>query len=665
MIGFVGRHSCVIQPHEHSPSAPAHTAETSAHGVADGVTQTTTLLANLRDENPAPARGPDQIFLQTQAGVAAAARGASPSEPNAIVDYEMDQFEAARREFETLSPEQQTQFRELATSQLGGCDPEGTDGGLDALAAKAARRGLYSLLGDGQMTSVDSQGQTLLGNLTRLREQPLAEGIDRERLFRDTVIDSVNPMSSHYQQMGTVAAEELQVHLAQQRPAELARVVSGLASPEGASQLGSVELQRPEGYQFDRGAMGTESGSLLQASLTSHQAETALFESEVLTNQELGSAYQSLSPQDQRLFRELHQSLVPDGERIRTPPPAPGEPFSAPTKAEMDQKARIDQMAKARSGLNEMLRDGRLLETDQDGNSLLQNLDTIRTQPRAEENGVSFDREQVLLETVRQTSDPGLVNQKNRSTCTVASIEYLQAKNEPADYARIVAGLTGETGSVTLSNGETLSRDDNLVAEDDSGRTSISRVYQASLIEYANGDQDYRNEDDAHYQADGTPAQDFEGRTLRGLSSERIGKAATGVLQGDYQTVRAWNMGGVDEVTKTIREATSQDRQALVTMRWNLDPDREHSSHTLALVGSDQDYVYLRNPWGTGETGNQDGSKSPVREALNHDTSRERYSPPELFQQGRATELPDGDAGTFRMTWEEFLGNLSGHTIEQ
>lgn len=97
---------------------------------------------------------------------------------------------------------------------------------------------------------------------------------------------------------------------------------------------------------------------------------------------------------------------------------------------------------------------------------------------------------------------PGHYPSKNKGTCTVTTVEHLLAIRQPTEYARVIGELAGKSGSVTLQNGTTVSRQKGIVPADYSGRSNISRVSQATKMEYGNGAlEDSHNDEDGHFGA--------------------------------------------------------------------------------------------------------------------------------------------------------------------
>ncbi len=97
-----------------------------------------------------------------------------------------------------------------------------------------AREALYNLLSIGTVSSPTLRGgEDLLSVLDRMTTQPLAAGIDRDALLQQTLIEIDDGSTIGQKDKNSCGATAVQVTLANRQPAEYARLVSGLASPEG------------------------------------------------------------------------------------------------------------------------------------------------------------------------------------------------------------------------------------------------------------------------------------------------------------------------------------------------------------------------------------------------------------------------------------------------
>lgn len=120
----------------------------------------------------------------------------------------------------------------------------------------------------------------------------------------------------------------------------------------------------------------------------------------------------------------------------------------------------------------------------QGGGDLLSNLSRLATEPV----GPGIERKQVLAEAVRAVADPCSITQGPGDTCGAATAQIMLARRNPAEYVRIVAGLASRDGKVTLSNGQTLSRQQGWDKADIPGSTG--KLVQTSFMALAAGGYD-------------------------------------------------------------------------------------------------------------------------------------------------------------------------------
>jgi hypothetical protein len=124
---------------------------------------------------------------------------------------------------------------------------------------------------------------------------------------------------------------------------------------------------------------------------------------------------------------------------------------------------------------------------------LLAQLDLMSRAPTA--SGL-VGASELLATTVKEVAFPKAISQGYKGTCTVTASGTALALQHPAEYVRIVMGLASPGGTVTMANGDTLTRESNTLAGDKSGRTVTQRLLGPALMEYGNGGLDYDSERD-------------------------------------------------------------------------------------------------------------------------------------------------------------------------
>lgn len=152
---------------------------------------------------------------------------------------------------------------------------------------------------------------------------------------------------------------------------------------------------------------------------------------------------------------------------------------------------------------------GHLQSTDAYDGTLLHNLDTLATQPLNPEivgqGGNETLRQSLVDSTLADLAAPTAnVTQNGANTCASTTVQIALARDEPAEYVRLLSGLTGEDGRVDMRGGGTLglqneSFDDGGIVGAQ-GRTPSEVIFQGAAVEFANGGKlEYDAREDGHH----------------------------------------------------------------------------------------------------------------------------------------------------------------------
>ncbi|MDB5096438.1 MAG: hypothetical protein JWM80_859 [Cyanobacteria bacterium RYN_339] len=144
----------------------------------------------------------------------------------------------------------------------------------------------------------------------------------------------------------------------------------------------------------------------------------------------------------------------------------------------------------------------------------------------------SLPAAEVIGDLVQEIYVPSAINQQGANTCTATSIQILLARQAPAEYARLVAGLASPSGEVKLANGDTLTREPGSAeaqpllvkvgereVKSADYRSHPSRLLQDALMEYADGDEAYDAQRGTHSGG------------IDGMTTTMFARAAEGVGQ--------------------------------------------------------------------------------------------------------------------------------------
>ncbi|MFN8606620.1 MAG: hypothetical protein U0931_03745 [Vulcanimicrobiota bacterium] len=252
---------------------------------------------------------------------------------------------------------------------------------------------------------------------------------------------------------------------------------------------------------------------------------------------------------------------------------------------------------KAMEVLPGLIASGRLLNQDRNGKTTLDHLCELQGQTLEHplENGV------VTCELLANLANPGEINQRNRGTCTVTTIEYFHCSQQPSDYTRLVKELVKQDAEAHFQSGKVCWTNPTGLKDDHSKRSSVDRVYQSSMMQAAyDGRALYNNLNDSFWTIGWT-------RQWRdsGLSHQHSGYLLEQALGCKHEVMEY--QGNQKRFEADILRAHNLGQQVFVAMRWSPDKDDVHANHALAIEKIEGDKVYLRNPWGDGETGGDNG----------------------------------------------------------
>lgn len=225
--------------------------------------------------------------------------------------------------------------------------------------------------------------------------------------------------------------------------------------------------------------------------------------------------------------------------------------------------------------------------TDKDGKSLLSNLADLASQPlnAALYNGTT--KQKVLDDVLLQIANPDRVEQGSAPTCTVTSMQFELVRDDAAEYARLMAGLTGSKGKVAMKGGGDLKLDPETLASLDKRGTSQA-IFQNAAMEYGNGA-------DAYDSKKGVSHDD------KGVQADYAG------LMPYQQTTMLRQLFGVKYETKSLATESSRAK-ALVELRDYttvgknrpvlLEIDQGDFNHAVTYEMQKNDRVYFRDPYG-------------------------------------------------------------------
>ncbi|MGK3968329.1 peptidoglycan-binding protein [Sorangium sp. So ce118] len=283
--------------------------------------------------------------------------------------------------------------------------------------------------------------------------------------------------------------------------------------------------------------------------------------------------------------------------------------------------------ARALAALDRLLAAGRLHT-----GALLPNLGAMagaRRDPRLVLEG-GIDPHLVLAQAIRHVDNPLRVKQGAcHGTCGAGTMEYVLLRVDPAEFVRILDGITREAGEVTLRSGRVLRMPRNAILRDASGRVDVDRMFQSALMNHATAMSwifDYDNPED----------NDSFWAALGGDSRVPLGNFTSlfqDIMGGSYTSVSSLLRSGAS-VADDVAGAMGRGEKVPILMKW------EGGYHWVVAekiergAGGAPASVVLRNPVGS------DSCKG---------------APPRA-------PLPEG-CGRFRMKYADLAANIHGATL--
>lgn len=234
-----------------------------------------------------------------------------------------------------------------------------------------------------------------------------------------------------------------------------------------------------------------------------------------------------------------------------------------------------DSHPAAQAQLGKMLVDGTLSRKDSKGNTLLDNLATIAKGPATD----GLNSSQVLTDTLADITDPSTINQGDKGTCGATSVQSELAQREPAEYARLIAGLSTGNGSVSLQDGTQMSSKGDYNASAPS--TTVGLLSPAFMKAQAGGGYNVKSDSGNWSDVD---IANLEARVFGGhYDAQKVGGGFLGIDAG---------MSSSDAL-KNLQKATP-DNPVVAAI------SVPGGGHYVQVVGYDpgKKTVTIRNPWG-------------------------------------------------------------------
>lgn len=218
----------------------------------------------------------------------------------------------------------------------------------------------------------------------------------------------------------------------------------------------------------------------------------------------------------------------------------------------------------------------RLTSKASDGTSTLDSLERISNSDGKKSVGA------VLFDIAR----PNRIWQGRAPTCTVSTMQYELARQQPAEYARLMAGLICD-GEVKMRNGGVLRAERDAIRASHENKDLRSRseaIFQTAAMEYANGLDNYK-----------ALAQETDkllpGQNYAGLYPKQIRNMVGQLFGVSYKTREIANNAQARDELNHILARERRNRPVIFDISMG-----KKNNHLVALEAIRGDKVYFRDP---------------------------------------------------------------------
>ena len=235
-----------------------------------------------------------------------------------------------------------------------------------------------------------------------------------------------------------------------------------------------------------------------------------------------------------------------------------------------------------------------LTSQDTQGHTLLDNLSTIAKQPLNPQLVHNATTGTMLDQLITSIANPDEIKQGSAPTCTVASMQFELARDNPSEYARLVGGLAG-SGSVQMQGGDMLTFDAGSGAKTAlEGRDVSQAIFQSAAMDYANGGAKY----------DPVTGENISvsGKQDQGLAPEQSTQMLDQMFGVKYQTDELPDTASRAKELASLKDYVAVGRNRPVLM----EIDQGNFNHAVTFEMMKDDKIFFRDPYGTLRSMTQD-----------------------------------------------------------
>ena len=244
--------------------------------------------------------------------------------------------------------------------------------------------------------------------------------------------------------------------------------------------------------------------------------------------------------------------------------------------------ARLAGHSAAKGQLDALLAKHRLGYADAHGHSVLDNLLALATHPTLH----GIDEATLLADTIADVCRPTTIGQAGHETCTATSLQAALARQNPAEYCRLVTGLATGKGEVTLKDGQLVLKSNDFIPFKD--RSTSSNLMQPAIMAVES-----RNEGGRYDNRTDSSINPQTGEKWQGESNHDVSMVENAMLNGHYSTLLVnHDAARAKQALAIVKKATAKNPVlASITLK-------DGGGHEVQAVGFQNNQVKIRNPWG-------------------------------------------------------------------
>jgi hypothetical protein len=364
------------------------------------------------------------------------------------------------------------------------------------------------------------------------------------------------------------------------------------ATPKTAARLSAAPIEpkkdmRPLGESQPRGVSTAifEAKKLLRGDATDKKGDQG---STVVLDSENANSADDVN-QNSKRFQDA-TGLVKANTLLET------EALKKLSAAEQNQyktvRAQLNADPVAQLALQTMLLEGKLPGAKELGgdkkDTTLSNLNVLATQELAP----GIDRAQLVADVTQELAVPEGISQGYKGTCAPTTLEIQLAQNNPAEYVRLITGLSSKEGTIVTVRGDTLKREDDWNHASGTDRTLSQQLLAPALMELANGTDNYDNSEDENQRN----YRLFSIGDGSGLSVEQVDRALESLYGKDFTFSNVNSDKDRKGAMDLLQAETKAGRSVTVALDWG------KGSHKVLVTGFEMrggvEHVRYINPWG-------------------------------------------------------------------